>query len=117
SRDGDGLQIHKLMAEAGLNLIEMMKASTGGSHSNFEVMAHAGGGLSLGFPKQTSTSDKMVSFQVGLMPKYMITDHLTLQLDGVFVYDLFRDRAYNGGSIPSGNGSYFFANIGVAYRF
>ncbi len=114
--NGAGLRMHKIVAEAGLNLLETFIYNSNSNYNNFEIMAHAGLGLSFGRPKQESGVDKMGTVQVGAMPIYRITDRLSLQFDAGLVFDFSRDRAFDGALISKTTGAYMFGNIGLAYK-
>lgn len=115
--EGEGLRMHKVMAEVGLNLIEtFMNNSMVNTYNNFDVMAHAGVGMSFGRPKQEEGVDKMGTIQAGLMPIYKINDRWSIQFDGALVFDFSRDRSFSGQLISKTMGSYLFGNIGIAYK-
>lgn len=113
-----GLDVHKLMAEATYNILQA--SGTDFAHT-FDVEAHAGLGLSLADSKVSSGSDKMVSFQVGVMPQYKITDNVSVLLDASYVINLGQNYNYAGVHAKENGkgttGGYFTANIGIAVKF
>lgn len=105
------LTLHKLMAEATLNLGNAF--SSGYGFSAFNVIAHAGLGMSMGENKNYSGKDWMANFQIGVMPTYKISEKVRLLLDLVYVVNFDHDFPY--GDVASGKftGGYFLANVGV----
>lgn len=114
---GSGLNIHKVMAEATLNVISTIQQQTS---TPFEVMAHAGLGLSQGKSDIKSGSDMMGNVQMGLMPKYHITKQWRVQLDATYVLNFSQNYGYQGAAAQSSGksaiGGYFSANLGIAYK-
>ena len=113
-----GLTVHKLMAEATFNISRAIQQQ---GPQAFEVLTHAGLGLSFGASEQNSGStDTMGSLQFGLMPTYHINDRLSVHLDATYVANFSQDYGFTGASAKlSGDGNtggYFLANIGLAYR-
>ena len=110
-----GVTMHKLMAEGTFNIIEAIQQL----ESPFEVMLHGGAGLSFGAVKQSSGTDKMGTLQIGVMPKYQITNCFSVHLDATYVYNLKQDNFFDGGAMPSGDdsGQYLMIGVGVGYTF
>lgn len=112
-----GVTHHKLMAEGTFNIIESIEMI----RAPFEVMAHAGAGISLGKSKLTSDVDKMLGLQIGLMPRYRITKNFSVHADATYVVNFSQDYFYDGGRASMDSkqqtGSYLMLNIGVGYSF
>ncbi|MBW3517572.1 hypothetical protein [Flavobacterium sp. NKUCC04_CG] len=112
-----GLKIHKVVAEVTLNIISTIQQQTS---TPFEVMAHAGLGLSLGKSEIKSGSDMMGNIQMGIMPKYHISEQWSLLVDASYVLNFSQDYGYQGAAAQisgkSAIGGYFLANLGVAYK-
>ena len=112
-----GVTHHKLMAEGTFNIIESIEMI----RAPFDVMAHAGAGISLGKSKLTSDVDKMIALQIGLMPRYRITNNFSVHADATYVVNFSQDYFYDGGTASKDNkqetGNYFMLNIGVGYSF
>lgn len=112
-----GLTHHKFMAEGTINVIQWIEMV----QNPFEVIAHAGVGFSLGKSKLSSGVDKMGTFQVGLMPVFRITNHISIHGDIAYVLNLRQNHFYDGrqstidGSQTSGE--YFMFNLGLGFRF
>lgn len=112
-----GLTLHKFMAEATFNIIEAIEMQP----NPFEVVGHAGVGGSLGKSSSLSGTDKMGNFQIGLMPKYHITDNFSIHFDASFILNFSQNYDYNGlqafKNNDAGTGKYFLFNAGIAVRF
>ena len=110
-----GVTHHKFMAEATFNILQAIQKT----QSPFEIMAHGGAGFSFGKNKQSSGTDKMGSLQIGLMPKYHITDNFSVLVDATYVFNFKQDNFYDGTTMLNGDdtGQYLMVNLGVAYSF
>ncbi len=110
-----GVTIHKFIAEGTFNILESIQKTP----TPFEVMLHGGLGLSFGKAKQSSGSDKIGTFQIGLMPKYRITNNFSVQADASYVVNLKQSFYFDGGAMPTSGdtGHFFMINAGVAYSF
>ncbi len=112
-----GLKIHKVVAEVTLNVISTIQQQVS---TPFEVMAHAGLGLSLAKSDIKSGSDLMANVQAGLMPKYHISEQWSLLVDASYVLNFSQNYGYQGAAAQisgkSAIGGYFLANLGVAYK-
>lgn len=112
-----GITLHKFMAEGTLNIIQLIELSP----NPFEIVAHAGAGLSLSKSKLTSGIDKMGTVQVGFMPLYRISDNFSLHLDASYVLNIRQNYFYDGRqSNPDGSsttGEYFMFNLGIGVGF
>lgn len=112
-----GLTLHKFMAEGTFNIIQSIEMQ----ENPFEVVAHAGAGISLGKSKLSSNLDKMGTIQVGIMPLYRITDHFSIHFDASYVLNIRQNYYYDGqqsnvdGSHVSGE--YFLFNLGLGISF
>ena len=107
-----GLTHHKFMAEATFNIIEAIQQN----NTPFEVMVHGGAGMALGKSKQTSGSDKMGAFQVGVMPQFYLTDNIRIHLDATYVISLKQDYYYDGTGMDD-TGQFLLFNLGIGYSF
>ena len=110
-----GVTLHKFMAEGTFNILQAIEKQ----QTPFEIMAHAGAGFSFGKNEQSSDTDKMVTAQIGLMPKYRITSNFSVLLDAAYVINLKQNFYFDGGTMPEGGdkGGFFMVNLGVAYSF
>lgn len=112
-----GLTHHRLLTEGTLNIIEAIEMI----RNPFEVVLHAGAGLSFGKSKLSSGIDKMGTLQVGIMPLYRFTNNFTLHIDFLYVGNQKQNYFYDGRpSNPENSpvvGEYFMINLGVAYSF
>ena len=112
-----GLTIHKFMAEATIDIIESIEMQP----NPFEVVGHAGFGASIGKSSSSSGADKMGNFQIGVMPKYQITDNFSIHLDVAYVINISQNYNYNGLQAfmnnETGTGKYFVFNAGIGIRF
>ena len=112
-----GVTHHKLMAEGTFNIIQWIETV----QIPFEVVAHAGAGISLGRSKPSSGIDKMGTLQVGLMPLFRLTHNISIHADAVYVINLRQNYFYDGRPINVGGkqevGEYFVLNVGVGVRF
>jgi hypothetical protein len=112
-----GLTLHKFMAEATINIIQFIEIQP----LDLEVVGHAGFGASLGKSSLSSDIDKMGNFQIGLMPKYQITDNFSIHLDATYVVNIRQNFNYNGLPAFQDNrhvtGEYFVFNAGVGVSF
>ena len=112
-----GLTHHKFMAEGTFNIIQWIEMV----QNPFEIIAHAGAGISLGKSKLTSDIDKMGTLQVGLMPLFRITNKISIHADAAYVINLRQNYFYDGRQATldgsQTEGEYFMFNIGVGVRF
>ena len=112
-----GITHHKLIAEGTFNVLESINKIS----APFEVMAHAGAGLSLGKSKLSSDIDKMSTLQIGLIPQYRITNNFSINLDATYVVNFKQHYFYDGGSASMDNkqqnGGYIMLNVGLGYSF
>ncbi|SFJ27995.1 hypothetical protein [Myroides guanonis] len=113
-----GLTFHKFMLESTFNI---SKAISGVStQTPFEVLSHTGLGISVGKSELKSGSDNIGNVQIGLMPRYNITDKISVHLDATYVINFSQNYGYNGGPAvengDSATGGYFTANLGVALK-
>ena len=110
-----GVTLHKFMAEGTFNILQAIEKQ----QTPFEIMAHAGAGFSFGKNEQSSQTDRMISAQIGLMPKYRITNNFSVLLDAAYVINLKQNFYFDGGTMPEGGdkGGFFMVNLGVAYSF
>lgn len=111
------LTLHKFMAEGTFNIIQWIEMM----RNPFEVMAHAGAGVSLGKSKLSSGIDKMGTIQVGVMPLYRITNNFSLHFDASYVLNIRQNYFYNGQQSNSDGshviGEYFLLNLGLGVSF
>lgn len=113
--DDAGINYNKLTAEAVFEVLQAIRPS----ESKFQLAAHAGFGLNFGKSKATDVNDNIGNFQIGLMPKYNITNRIGVFLDGTYIMNFSQNLGYNGLSIPgedSTTGSYATALIGVSFK-
>ena len=112
-----GVTHHKLMAEGTFNIIEWIEMQ----RNPFEVIAHAGAGLSFAKSKLTSGVDKMGSIQIGVMPLYRITNNFSIHFDATYVINLKQNYGYDGKQASADGsdvtGEYFNMNFGLGVRF
>lgn len=108
-----GLTFHKLALEA----VYDISAATG-SVSDFRVDAHAGLGLGLG-KSNTLSNDKVGSVQLGVMPKYVLTENWSVFLDATYILNLSQDYGFNGKPVngSENSASIITTRIGVMYSF
>lgn len=87
--------------------------------NKFEGLVHAGAGVSFSQPNSDkSILDKGLGIQVGLQPKYYITNQLSIFLDVSYVVNMQRDRAFDGvTTLDGGSTSYVTGVIGLNYKF
>lgn len=107
-----GLTYHKFMAEATFNIIESIEMV----RSPFEVVAHAGAGISLGKSKLDPLVDKMGTFQMGVMPQYSITKNISIHADAAYILNLRQNYSYDG-TFLDGDYSMFNFLLGLKYSF
>ena len=111
-----GLTLHKLMAEGTFNILRSINMQ----ENPFEIVGHAGAGVSFGKSSVTSGLDKMGTFQVGLMPMYRISKNLSLFVDATYVVNISQNYGFNGQSAMDKNGSatgeYSFINLAAGLR-
>lgn len=112
-----GVTFHKIMADATFNIL---RAIDDWGQKPFELFGHAGLGLTIGESELVSDTDMMGTFQVGLLPTYHVSDRVSIILDAAYVVNFSQDYGYHGGPAKlngkSATGSYFIANIGVAFK-
>lgn len=112
-----GLTLHRFIAEVTFNVIESVEMD----RNPFEVVAHAGAGISLGKSKLSSDIDKMGTVQVGVMPLYRLSDNFSLHLDASYVINIRQNYFYDGRQTnPDGShaiGEYFMLNLGLGVTF
>lgn len=110
-----GVTHHKFIAEGTFNLLQSIQKN----QSPFDIMLHGGLGLSFGKSKQTSGTDKMGTLQIGLMPKYHITDNFSVLLDATYVINLKQSFIFDGGSMPTSGdtGHFLMVNAGISYSW
>lgn len=112
-----GLTLHKFMAEGTFNIIQLIEKSS----NPFEVVAHAGAGLSFGKSKLLSGIDKMGTLQAGIMPLYRISNNLSLHFDATYVLNIRQDHYFNGQQFNStskeNTAGYLMLNLGVGVSF
>lgn len=108
---------HKLVAEATYNILRSIQDN---GQQPFELYGHAGFGLTIGKSELVSNTDMMGTFQVGLLPTYHVSERVSIILDAACVVNFSQDYGYHGGPAKlngkSATGSYFIANIGVAFK-
>lgn len=112
------LSLHKIMLESTFNV---SRAITQQGQEPFEVLLHTGLGISIGKSfDNTASTDAMGSFQIGLMPKYYITDGISMHLDASYIVNFSQDYGFDGGFAKAdgsrGSGSYFLVNLGLAFK-
>lgn len=112
-----GLTHHKFMAEGTFNIIQSIEMI----QNPFEVVAHAGAGISLGKSKLSTGIDKMGTIQIGLMPLFRITNNFTIHGDASYVINIRQNYFYDGrpSTIDGSHtgGEYVMLTLGVGYRF
>ncbi|WP_430615305.1 transporter [Flavobacterium sp. JP2137] len=110
-----GLTIHKLTAEMTVLLMQAIQQQ---SSEPFEIMAHAGLGLSTGKSARQSSSDLMPNLQAGLMTIYQLGSQWSMHLDATYVFNFSQDLDYSGAAAlsKSTTGNYFAASLGIAYK-
>ena len=112
-----GFTIHKFVVEGTFNVVQAIQPSD----NPFEVVAHAGAGMSLGVSSLSDDIDKMGTIQAGIMPMYRITNYLSLLLDAVYVVNFHQNYNYNGEKAYEDyrhvTGKYFSFNLGVRLGF
>lgn len=87
-------------------------------HKKFDGIIHAGAGVSLSEPdRDKSQLDTGVGIQVGIQPKYYVTDNLAVFLDASYIMNLMKDFSIDGAQIDKGNTTFVTATVGVSYRF
>ena len=111
--DDLGVKYGKLTLEATYNIL----TAVNGMIQPFDVTAHAGFGLGSGKSESLKGTDMVGVAQIGIMPKYNITNQFAVFLDGTFVNHFSQDYGFNGSGIKQGSASYFNAGLGVQYRF
>lgn len=108
--------IQKVMTEATFNIFQSAQPQP----TAFDIMAHTGVGVSLGNGHYLTDTDKMINFQIGLMPLYRITTNLSIQLDATYILNFQQNQGYNGqylyDDIRDVTGSYFLLNMGLGVR-
>jgi len=108
--------IQKVMTEATFNILQSAQPQP----TAFDIMAHTGVGVSLGNGHYLTDTDKMINFQIGLMPLYRITANLSIQLDATYILNFQQNQGYNGqylyDDIRDVTGSYFLLNMGLGVR-
>lgn len=111
------LNLQKLMAEATFKILQSIHSE----QSPFEIVAHSGIGLSRGADNRLSDIDKIVNFQIGLMPLYQITKNFSIHLDAIYVFNFIQNQGYNGryvyDDVRDVTGSYLLLNIGLGVKF
>lgn len=111
--DDSGVKYGKLTLEATYNIL----TAVNGIMQPFDVTAHAGFGLGSGKSESLKGTDMVGVAQIGIMPKYNISNQFAVFLDGTFVNHFSQDFGFNGLGIKQGSASYFNAGLGVQYRF
>ena len=117
NESSNGLTLHKLMAEGTFNIIQSIEMEV----NPFEVVAHAGIGVSGGKSTLNSGLDNMGTIQLGLMPIYRISNKINLLFDATYVINMRQNFVYNGeqGNIDSSplTGEYLSLVIGLGFNF
>lgn len=108
-----GVKQSRLMLEA---LYNVSYAVSGVENQPFEVLAHAGLGLSQAKSHSNSGKDMMGSFQIGVLPTYNISSQVSVFLDVVYHLNFSQNYGYNGLSIDQTSGSFLTTNLGVAVK-
>ena len=112
-----GVTHHKIMAEGTFNIIEWYEMQ----RTSFDIVAHAGAGVSFAKSKLLSGTDQMGSFQIGLMPLYRITDNFSLHFDATYHINVKQNYGYDGRQINADGsdavGEYFNFGVGVKIGF
>jgi len=117
NESSNGLTLHKLMAEGTFNVIQSIEMDV----NPFEVVAHAGIGVSGGKSTLNSGLDNMGTIQLGLMPIYRISNRINLLFDASYVINIRQNYVYNGkqGNIDDSplTGEYLTLAIGLGFKF
>lgn len=116
-KDNNDLQfgVHKFMAEATLSLGNVFNGGNlPADFRKFDVIAHAGLGVSIGKRKMDKATDQIGSFQVGLMPTYKLSEKVSLNLDLTYVQNVSQASTFAGIYSDKTTGNYFTANIGIS---
>ena len=112
-----GVTHHKLMAEGTFNVIEWIEIQ----RNPFEIVAHAGAGVSYGKSKISSDIDKMGTLQIGVMPLYRITDNFSVHFDATYVMNIKQNIGYDGKQANANGshvtGEYLNVNVGLGVKF
>jgi len=106
-----------MMAEATFNLLQAIQSQ----QPPFEIVVHSGVGFSRGEEYRTPDIDKIVNFQIGLMPLYRITKNFSIHLDAIYVFNFKQNQGYDGRyiyeDIRDVTGSYLLLNMGLGVKF
>lgn len=109
--------IQKITAEVSFNLLQSINSQ----QNPFKILAHSGLGISGGKGQKMSDIDKMVNFQIGLMPLYRISKNFNILLDATYVLNIRQNQGYNGlyvnENIKNVVGSYLMLNMGLGINF
>lgn len=109
------LTVHKLIGEITLSLGNALSDGYYYSDLNdFDLIAHAGIGVSLAPSKIQADDDWMRNLQVGLMPTYRILQKISVPLDISYVLNAAQNYNFGGEYKGEFIGSYFTASLGLA---
>lgn len=114
----NGLTFHKFMLESTLNVSKAISGEP--TQPVFDLLAHTGLGISIANSELKSGSDNMGNVQVGLMPRYHVTDKISVHLDVTYVINISQNYGFNGAPALIDNksvtGGYLTSNLGVSLK-
>lgn len=111
------LTMHKLMLEVTYSVSSAFPVGYYYSKSrDFDLLLHAGIGASLLIREVNSGDDFIKNLQIGVMPQYMFSDRVAIQLDILYVLNVSQNYTFSGVHLtPDGRTEGFItATIGLS---
>lgn len=109
------LTIHKFMAELTLSLGSLLSENIFYSdYNDFDIITHAGIGVSLGKRKINSGNDWMRSIQIGVMPTYRVLKKISVHFDLTYVINTLQNYTFSGEYKIDAIEGYLLASIGLS---
>lgn len=116
-----GTTYHRLMLDATYDVYGAFTRieSPFKQNNRFEGLVHAGVGMSFSQPDiDKSVLDQGLGAQVGIQPKFYLTDNLSIFANVMYNFNTARSYSLEGIALPSsGTTSYVSGVLGVNYRF
>lgn len=109
------LTLHKFMAEFTLSIGNAISYDSYYSDNNdFDIIAHAGIGASLGRKINNSENDWMRNIQIGVMPTYRVLKKISIHFDITYVINTSQNYTFSGEYKVDAIEGYLLASIGLS---
>lgn len=109
------LIMHKFVAELTMSIGNLVSYNSFYSdYNDFDVIAHAGIGVSLGRKKNYSATDWMRNIQIGVMPTYRVLQKISIHLDITYVINTSQNYSFSGEYKVDAIEGYLLSNIGLS---